>query len=144
MTAALRKPAEIHPPKETARLRRTGEPEQMRVDTEDNAAPEPKGKGLPLFKDVQAFLRQVVSDRMLPPRAFHVAFLLTEGLNTKRHRETGSLEVWPKQSTLARQLLVSERTIRETLDALEALGHIRRGKSGFRNGNRYRLILRAD
>jgi hypothetical protein len=76
------------------------------------------------------WLRQVASDRELPPSAARVAIALTQYLNHKTGR------AWPAQETLAATLGLTSRAVRASLAAMARQGHIT--TDGHCNGGRHR------
>ena len=47
---------------------------------------------------------------------------------------------WPSQETLSKELMVSERTVRDCLSQLEERGHIKSEQVGLKRTNRYSLV----
>jgi Helix-turn-helix domain len=89
--------------------------------------------------DQFVWLRQVAADcRDLPPLAAYIAIALTKYFNYREHDGWA----WMAQTTLARDLGVSESTVRRALDALVKRGHLISKRRGCKETNLYRLALK--
>lgn len=82
------------------------------------------------------WLEQVAADRELPHVAARLAIVLSQFFNN----QTG--EAWPTQQTLATRLGITDRAVRNSLDALHSQGHLHVTRGvGRKNPNRYRARL---
>ncbi|MCG2668758.1 helix-turn-helix domain-containing protein [Bradyrhizobium sp. GCM10023182] len=88
-----------------------------------------------------AWLKQVRADRKnLTASTFVVAFTIADHMN----KETG--EAFPGMPCIAREIGMSQGTVKNAIDALEARGHlhVHHGKKGRGCPNRYRMLVRAS
>lgn len=79
--------------------------------------------GDPFTSAVFGWLNRVVSDDSLPPRAFKLAYVISQHINRTLHT------AWPSQETLAEAIGLKPgenitRTVRRLTDALVAGGHL--------------------
>jgi hypothetical protein len=88
-------------------------------------------------KDQFEWLRQVAYDCDLPPAASRASVALLQYFN----RQKGGW-AWMSQATLAQDLGISERTVRDVLSALVNRGHLIVNRRGKKETNRYRLALK--
>jgi hypothetical protein len=105
------------------------------TDTTSNSTPE-----LGQAKDQFAWLRQVAYDRGLPQAASRVAAALTKYFNYRDHDGWA----WMSQDTIALDLGVTDRTVRQALSDLVKRGHLIAKRRGMRETNLYHLALKNE
>ena len=93
----------------------------------------------PFTKNQFVWLRQVAADVDLAPTASRVAIALTVYFSRE---EDGA--AWMSQATLARDLGISERTVRDALAGLIDRGHVISKRRGMKETNLYFAVLKDD
>ncbi|GJD96973.1 helix-turn-helix domain-containing protein [Methylobacterium iners] len=95
---------------------------------------EPRRSARSIGREKWQWLDGVRADhRRVNPTTFLVAFVVSQHLNA------ATREAWPSQRRMAELAGVSETTLRACLKTLIQLGHLRQGKKGIRNQNKYAL-----
>ena len=89
--------------------------------------------------DREVWLRQILSDRTLPPLAVPVALDLALRFNSKTR------ECFPHQDTVASAIGKNSNSVYKALRQLADAGYIRTtSPNGKRGGNTYRMVVRSD
>lgn len=82
------------------------------------------------------WLDQVSADHRISGQAFRLAYVLVSQFLDRRTREA-----WPSESTLANELGIKERQIRNLVGEIVAHGHLSSRRGGKGRSNRYSCIL---